>query len=218
MYKHLVQETRLKTLELYKSLLRSSKNYDHLGDAIRQQFKSNKHMKSRGKTLALLTEAEQTLGYLDKGNNGDQEIVSKVNAYIQKYVKLPKPLPTPLPKALHKQSNKIVERKPYQVAIATQHAMGFQFKRVRGWRQPVKTSMMIKNKVKATQARIDKFQLYRAQLDMIRGERLFLQYLKCLPPDNLNGYEDNIKMAMTAYNIKDALRKADSSVIPDVEL
>ncbi|KAL9555336.1 hypothetical protein MBANPS3_002399 [Mucor bainieri] len=126
--------------------------------------------------------------------------------------------PTPLPKAQHKKSKKLVERKPYQVAIATQHAMGFQFKRVRGWRQPVKTAMMIKNKVKATQVRIDKFQQYRAQLDMIRGERLFLQTLKCLPRDNLNQYEDNIKMAMTAYNIKDTLRKAGSSVIPDDDL
>ncbi|OAD03551.1 hypothetical protein MUCCIDRAFT_163110 [Mucor lusitanicus CBS 277.49] len=174
-------------------------------------------MKSRRKTLTLLTEAEQTLTYLDKGNNGDQEIVSKVNAYIQKYVKLPKPLPTTPPKAQHKKPAKIVERKPYQVAIATQHAMGFQFKRVRGWRQPVKTSMMIKSKVKATQTRIDKFQQYRAQLDMIRGERLFLQHLKCLPQDNLNGYEENIKMAMSAYNIKDTLRTAYSAAIPDNE-
>lgn len=48
--------------------------------------------------------------------------------------------------------------------------------------------MMIKNRVKAVQARIDKFQQYRGQLDMIRGERLFLQHLNCLPQDKLSGY------------------------------
>ncbi|KAL9543604.1 hypothetical protein PS6_009189 [Mucor atramentarius] len=170
-------------------------------------------MKSKRKTLTLLTEAEKTLSYLDRGNHGDQEIVSKVNAYIQKYVTIPKqPLSTPL-KTQQKKPSKVVERKPYQVAITTQHNMGFQFKRVRGWRQPIKTSMMIKNRVKAVQARIDKFQQYRGQLDMIRGERLFLQHLNCLPQDKLSGYEENIKMAMTAYNIKDTLRKPNSSVI-----
>ncbi|KAK4515836.1 uncharacterized protein ATC70_010794 [Mucor velutinosus] len=137
---------------------------------------------------------------------------------MQMCIDISQPLPAPSPKSQQKKSSKIVERKPYQVAIATQHAMGFQFKRVRGWRQPVKTSMMIKSRVKATQARIDKFQQYRAQLDMIRGERLFLQYLNCLPRDNLNEYEYNIKMAMTAYNINDTLRKTTSYIIPDDEL
>ncbi|CAO3626337.1 unnamed protein product [Mucor fragilis] len=137
---------------------------------------------------------------------------------MQIYINIMQPLSTMPSKAQQKKANKIVERKPYQVAIATQHAMGFRFKRVRGWRQPVKTSMMIKNRVKAIQVRIDKFQQCRAQLDMIRGERLFLQHLKCLPRDNLNGYEDNIKMAMTAYSIKDTLRKTDSTLIPDDEL
>ncbi|KAG2192895.1 hypothetical protein INT46_008903 [Mucor plumbeus] len=230
MYKSLIQETRLKTLELYKSLLKSSKPYDNLQNAIRQKFKSNKCTTSRKKTLTLLTEAEETLKYLNKGNNGDQEIVSKVNAYIQKYIKPSKVIPSnrynfdrcthkyqkPLPKAPKKQKqSKIVERKPYQIAITTKHAIGFVFKRVRGWRQPVKTSMMIKNRVKANQVRIDKFQSYKLQLEMIRGERTFLQNLGCLPKDKLMGYENNIKMALTAYNIKDTQNR--QSVNPDNE-
>lgn len=48
--------------------------------------------------------------------------------------------------------------------------------------------MMIKNRVKANQVRIDKFQSYKLQLEMIRGERTFLQNLRCLPKDKLMNY------------------------------
>ncbi|CEP06920.1 hypothetical protein [Parasitella parasitica] len=214
MYKHLLQETRLKTLELYKALLKSSTQYNNLGNAIRQQFKANKYTTSRKKTLALLTEAEHVLNFLERGNNGDKRIVSKVNEYVQKYTKPTQPLPDE-PKKKQKRS-KIVERKSYQVAITVRHALGFEFKRVRGWRQPVQTSMMIKNRVKATQKKIDKYNDLKLQLEMVRGERLFLQNLKCLPKDRLYNYEDNIKWAMEAYSIiKDTQKQHTKTNLED---
>lgn len=76
-------------------------------------------------------------------------------------------------------------RKPYQVAILTQHSSGYRFKRVRGWVQPVQTAMMFKNRVKTNQTRLDKLFEYKSQIEMIRSERLFLATLDCLPSDKL---------------------------------
>jgi hypothetical protein len=84
-----------------------------------------------------------------------------------------------------KKKTKFTKRKPYQVAITTTTANGFTFKRVRGWRQPVRTSMMLKNRVKTLQARLDRFNEFKSQLDMIKSERLFLENLGCLPKDRL---------------------------------
>lgn len=61
--------------------------------------------------------------------------------------------------------------------------------------------MMIKNRVKANQVRIDKFQSYKLQLEMIRGERTFLQNLGCLPKDKLMNY-GKLK-GYTNYFLKD---------------
>ncbi|KAI7892022.1 uncharacterized protein EV154DRAFT_419243 [Mucor mucedo] len=60
--KSLVEETRLKTLNLYRSLLRSSEKYQHasvLQDLIRDRFKKNKHNTSRPKVFELLVEGDQ---------------------------------------------------------------------------------------------------------------------------------------------------------------
>lgn len=85
-----------------------------------------------------------------------------------------------------KQEKKEINRKPYQVAITTQHSSGYRFKRVRGWVQPVQTAMMLKSRVKTNQIRLDKLFEYKSQLEMVRSERLFLSNLGCLPSDKLH--------------------------------
>ncbi|KAI8083874.1 hypothetical protein BDF21DRAFT_416813 [Thamnidium elegans] len=62
--KTLIAETRLKTLDLYKSLLRSSEKYQHadvLQKVIRNRFKQNKYNTSRSRVLQLLTEADKVI-------------------------------------------------------------------------------------------------------------------------------------------------------------
>lgn len=90
-------------------------------------------------------------------------------------------------------AKKQVVRKPYQVAMTTQHSSGYEFKRVRGWRQPVKTAMMLRNRVKTNQIRLDRYYDLKTQLDMIRSEREFLRNLGCLPRDRLADYGKLLK-------------------------
>ncbi|GAB5592914.1 hypothetical protein Unana1_07814 [Umbelopsis nana] len=80
-------------------------------------------------------------------------------------------LPTP---QQHK-GPKMRKRKPYQHAFKVESSSGRIFMRVRGWMQPVKTSMMIKNAVKTSQRRLDKFNSYQDYLSMLEGEALFLR-------------------------------------------
>ncbi|KAI9348832.1 hypothetical protein BD770DRAFT_327089 [Pilaira anomala] len=58
----LIAQTRLKTLELYKSLLRSSEKFEHanvLQQVIRNKFKKNINNTSRSKVLDLLAEGNK---------------------------------------------------------------------------------------------------------------------------------------------------------------
>ncbi|GAA5810799.1 hypothetical protein MFLAVUS_004226 [Mucor flavus] len=195
--KSLVAETRLKTLDLYKSLLRSSEKYQHadvLQKVIRNRFKQNKHNTSRSRVLQLLTEAEKTQQLLTKENLEDQCFVQdRINTYILQH-------PVKLIKPVNKSEKKPAQtkRKPYQVAIVAQTSNGYQFKRVRGWVQPVQTSMMLKDRVKTNQIRLDKLSDLKIQLEMIESEKLFLDTLGCLPKDKLKGFEITIRATMDA--------------------
>ncbi|KAJ8660207.1 hypothetical protein O0I10_004067 [Lichtheimia ornata] len=68
---------------------------------------------------------------------------------------------------------KFTKRKPYMVSIRTHDANGIPFIRVRGWRQPVQTSMMIKTRVKKLQQWMDKIHELQDLRRMIRSERIF---------------------------------------------
>jgi hypothetical protein len=70
---------------------------------------------------------------------------------------------------------KIRPRKPFQTAFKVESSSGRVFMRVRGWVQPAKTSMMVKNSVKAVQRRLDRFQVHQEYLQMLDGEALFLK-------------------------------------------
>ncbi|KAI8331447.1 hypothetical protein EDC96DRAFT_527175 [Choanephora cucurbitarum] len=191
--KKLIAESRACTLGLYRSLLRTGQHYPYkIKQTIRTRFRESVHVTSRHQSLLLMQEAEKTLMYLNKGLHHQDTHQSILN--YAKALKLPKKKPM----VTKKKKKKMVKRKPYQVAITTRTAFGFEFKRVRGWRQPVQTSMMMKNRVKVQQARLDRFNLFKQQLEMIRSERLFLSQLDCLPRDRLRGFEDTIKMGLDA--------------------
>lgn len=72
---------------------------------------------------------------------------------------------------------KFTKRKPYMVSIRTHDANGIPFIRVRGWRQPVQTSMMIKTRVKKLQQWMDKIHELQDLRRMIRSERIFYDHL-----------------------------------------
>ncbi|OBZ82552.1 hypothetical protein A0J61_09402 [Choanephora cucurbitarum] len=208
--KKLVAESRACTLGLYRSLLKTGQQYPYahkIKQEIRQRFRESVHTTSRQRSLLLMQEAEKTLMYLNKGLNHQDTRQSILNYAKALKVNIPFNRPRSsikqLPKKkammpIKKKKKKMVKRKPYQVAITTRTAFGFEFKRVRGWRQPVQTSMMMKNRVRVQQARLDRFQLFKQQLEMIRSERLFLTQLNCLPRDRLRGFEDTIKMGLDA--------------------
>lgn len=48
--------------------------------------------------------------------------------------------------------------------------------------------MMIKNRVKTNQTRLDRYYRYTSELEMIKSERMFLETLGCLPEDKLKDY------------------------------
>jgi hypothetical protein len=48
--------------------------------------------------------------------------------------------------------------------------------------------MMMKNRVKTNQARLDRYYRYTSELEMIKAERIFLQTLGCLPEDKLKDF------------------------------
>ncbi|RCH94023.1 hypothetical protein CU098_002443, partial [Rhizopus stolonifer] len=154
---------------------------------VREKFKKNKHNTSRSQVLCLLQEADKTLDYLNRGIAGEKDVRAKINEYVQKYNlnKKNKPMSQPLGE---KKKPKMTKRKPYQTVMTTRTSSGYEFKRIRGWRQPVKTSMMLKNRVKTIQGRLDRYSMFKSQLGMIQSERLFLEQLGCLPQDKLKGY------------------------------
>lgn len=91
--------------------------------------------------------------------------------------------PTPYqPPSPSSKRTKFTKRKPYMTAIRTHDANGIPFIRVRGWRQPTQTSMMIKTRVKKLQQWMDKIHELRDLKQMIRTERMFYA--------NLGVYED----------------------------
>ncbi|KAI7902438.1 uncharacterized protein BX663DRAFT_511071 [Cokeromyces recurvatus] len=216
--KPLVQEIRFKTLNLYKSLLQSSQHYPPgqlLKEGIRKEFKKNKYNTSRKKISVLLTEAEKTLDYLEKGKK-DETIASKIVEYVKKYTK--KETKKKKPAIIQvKKKPKMTKRKRYQVAITTRTAHGFEFKRVRGWVQPVQTSMMLKKRVKTNQARIDKSDKLKEELNMIRMEERFLRQLNCLPKEGLIDYEINIKEALTELSKYRFMKKEQEETLEEVE-
>ncbi|KAI8090105.1 uncharacterized protein B0P05DRAFT_529348 [Gilbertella persicaria] len=85
--KKLAYETRVYTLGLYRSLLRSSEQYrqNSIKQEVREKFKKNKHNTSRSQVLCLLQEADKTLDYLNRGIAGEKDVRAKINEYVQKY-------------------------------------------------------------------------------------------------------------------------------------
>lgn len=67
--------------------------------------------------------------------------------------------------------------KPYQVKILTQASSGFRFVRRRGIQQPVTTAMMMKNRARTNQRRVDAHYALLAQLGYMKSEGLFLSAL-----------------------------------------
>lgn len=95
--------------------------------------------------------------------------------------RITRPTPYQPPNPTSKRT-KFTKRKPYMTAIRTHDANGIPFIRVRGWRQPTQTSMMIKTRVKKLQQWMDKIHELRDLKQMIRTERIFYA--------NLGVYED----------------------------
>ncbi|KAI9272961.1 hypothetical protein BDA99DRAFT_280287 [Phascolomyces articulosus] len=71
---------------------------------------------------------------------------------------------------------KMSKRKPYQI-VKTVVTQGFSFNRLRGWRQPVKTAMMLKNRTKKLQQWTDQQQQIDSFLDILRHEQVFYDHL-----------------------------------------
>ncbi|KAG1058022.1 hypothetical protein G6F43_000180 [Rhizopus delemar] len=164
----LTQQTRQATLGLYRSLLRSSKKYeqnDKIKNIIQQKFRANRHITSRPKVLELLSEANKINQHLQKPS---LQIKQRVSQYLQNEIKEKK---QPEKKKIKKKKHR--KRKPYQVALTVTHSSGYQFKRVRGWVQPVKTSMIIKKFTKTVQKRLDRYTALQEQLDMVKKELQF---------------------------------------------
>lgn len=95
---------------------------------------------------------------------------------ICRMVKIEKPI-IATEKSCRRRRPRFRKRKPYQVALTVTESNGYTFKRVRGWRQPVQTSMMIKNRVKKLQSWLDEQQRCQSHLEMMRHERQFLSEL-----------------------------------------
>ncbi|KAL1930022.1 hypothetical protein VTP01DRAFT_1176 [Rhizomucor pusillus] len=86
-------------------------------------------------------------------------------------------------KITRKKPARFRNRKHYQVALTVKDSNGFEFKRVRGWRQPLKTSMMMKKRVRKVllwQERAEDMEWYQ---EMIKYEREFQMSLGIKPDD-----------------------------------
>jgi len=55
--------------------------------------------------------------------------------------------------------------------------LGYKLWRVRGWKQPTWVSMMMNNRIKAHQRRIDRYHQLEEQLKMVRVEQRILSML-----------------------------------------
>ncbi|CAO3658509.1 unnamed protein product [Umbelopsis ramanniana] len=102
-------------------------------------------------------------------------------------------LTPPAPKQL--KERKMRPRKPFQTAHKVESSSGRVFMRVRGWVQPAKTSMMVKNSVIAVQRRLDRFQAHQEYLQMLDGEALFLK--NCgVNADDIRGAAQQVRKAI----------------------
>lgn len=144
--------------------------------------------KKKKRHFCYLTRKIKTLDVLERGHN-EKELKSKILSYVNKHC-IPKwkKRENSLKPPEKKKKKKHTKRKPYQVALTVKTASGYTFKRVRGWRQPVQTAMMLKNRVKKSQERVDRWNELKDQLSMIEGEKKFLNHLRCLPKDQLSGF------------------------------
>ncbi|KAI9320706.1 hypothetical protein BX666DRAFT_1875314 [Dichotomocladium elegans] len=95
-------------------------------------------------------------------------------------ISIPKPYTPP------RRKPKFTRRKPYQVAIKARDAAQSVFMRVRGWRQPARTSMMIKARVKKLQQWMDEVHRCQNLIDIVRKEKMFYANLKV--PEDLREY------------------------------
>ncbi|KAI8337936.1 hypothetical protein BC941DRAFT_424105, partial [Chlamydoabsidia padenii] len=96
-----------------------------------------------------------------------------------------------------------IKWKPHQVIMVTQASSGFRFIRRRGIRQPVTTSMMMKNRARTNQKRVDKHYALTGLVDDIKSEGLFLSQL---------GVQDDSQEYLRP--IHDALKQASRLVRP----
>ncbi|KAI9484798.1 hexokinase-domain-containing protein [Zychaea mexicana] len=100
---------------------------------------------------------------------------------------------------------KMTKRKPYQI-VHTVTAQGFTFKRLRGWRQPVQTAMMIKARVKKLQEWMDKDQYLKSMLDILKHEQVFYDGLGVSDDQHEYGkYSVSEKKAPEAIPLKGAI-------------
>ncbi|KAG2215269.1 hypothetical protein INT45_008191, partial [Circinella minor] len=232
-----LQKIKKKTLDLYKSLLKSTRslkdvNQHHfLINTIRERFRFHKHESSRPRILGLLREGNEALRILEeaphnsiymerinalaeakagplknsveklrripnlkiralaikdirsrtlKRRNHDSKNHIPGSDIVRKLARIPDSLTTTTTTTTHQEKNqkkpKMIKRKPYQI-VKTITAQGFTFKRLRGWRQPVKTAMMIKKRIKKSQQWTNHQQTIESLLDIISHEQLFYDTL-----------------------------------------
>ncbi|KAI7850038.1 hypothetical protein BDC45DRAFT_519245 [Circinella umbellata] len=255
-HKSLALEARWLTLDLYRSLIKSTRqlkesNQHHfLINTIRERFRFHKHESSRPRVLGLLREGNEALRILEEAPHNSiymeridalaeakagplkhsveklrripnlkiralaiKDIRSRTSKRrdrdpknhipgsdsVRRLARLPDSLMAATPNS-HKEENKkkpkMIKRKPYQV-LKTVTTQGFTFKRLRGWRQPVKTSMMLKKRVKKTQQWIDQQQNTESLLDIISHERLFYDALGI--KDDLKDYKKSLLNTRSHY-------------------
>ncbi|CEG72275.1 hypothetical protein RMATCC62417_07858 [Rhizopus microsporus] len=189
----LSHQTRVATLGLYRSLLRASEKYEQhsvISNAIREQFKANRHVTSRPRVLELLEQANKIHTHLQKA---DPHTTERVTQYAADHFKKRHP-----PQKKKSKKRNFRRRKPYQKPILVTHWTGYQFYRVRGWRQPLRTSMIIKNLVKRQQRRQDLYAELAAQYEMVQKEFQFEKQL---------GMKQSYHWLQTLNLIKEAMNR-----------
>ncbi|KAI8371720.1 uncharacterized protein BYT42DRAFT_79185 [Radiomyces spectabilis] len=95
-------------------------------------------------------------------------------------------------------------RKPYQVLMRTRTALGVPFLRVRGFRQPLQVSMMLKDRVKTNQKQVYRCQELVEQIAMMEQEDKFLKQLKV--PSDAEEFASPLRQILQDYASKYALR------------
>ncbi|KAG1473383.1 hypothetical protein G6F56_000977 [Rhizopus delemar] len=195
----LTKQTRIATLGLYRSLLRSSKKYEShesMKKIIQQKFRTHRYITSRPKVLELLSEGNQIDWHLKKD---DEQTKQRVSQYFKEEVRVKKPW------VQQKKKKKYIKRKPHQVALVVTHSTGYQFRRVRGWTQPVKVSMIIKKFTKKIQKRLDRYAELLEHLEMVKKENQFERDLGIRGHDVWLQCEQHIRDALE-YNHRKNLK------------